>query len=159
MRRRLTHSHSLGAGLVLGLLASGRPWLLFAAGVVVGATLVLALRASRRLYRLARRAASRFLPPGIGAERNSSAGAPDRKEEGGRDELPPAELSELERERERRIGRRQGEAAGVRAAGRVETRERARRQAMTAALEEHWRDERGHSLEHALDHWSRRVEL
>ncbi len=157
--RRLRHSHSLGGGLLLGLAVAEQPLWIFAAGVVVGVGLVLAVRVWRRLYRLARRAASRFLPPGIGAERTSPEGAPTREEDGDASGLPPAELSEHERELERRVGLRQGEASGIRAAARIERREQARRDAMSRVLEDHWRDERGRSVEHALDHYSRRVEL
>lgn len=143
MTRRLAHSHSLGAGLVLGLLVSQRPLWIFAAGVGVGVTLVLAVRVLRRLLAGARLAA-RALERVAGSSEGSPAGAPERKE------LPPAELTDDERELERRIGLRQGEAAGIRAAARIERREQARRDAMAAASEEHWRRERGRSVERAV---------
>ena len=142
---RLARSHTFGGGLVLGLLASGHGLYVFAAGIVAGVALVFAARALRRLSRLARRAASRFLPPGSGAKRTTSEGALAVDCQG----LPPAELSEHERERERRTGLRQGEAAGIRAAARIERREQARRDAMSDALEGHWQRERGRSLERA----------
>jgi hypothetical protein len=36
MLRRLNHGHSLGAGVLVGLLLSYRPWIVFAAGLAVG---------------------------------------------------------------------------------------------------------------------------
>ncbi len=147
MTRRLAHSHSLGAGLVLGLLAGGHSLWIFGAGVVVGVALVFAVRALRRLLGAAR-VGSRLLRRLAGGLEGTPAGAPETKGGvGDADELPPAELAEDERERERRHGLRQGEAAGIRAAARIETRERARRLAMQDALEDHWRDERRRSLE------------
>lgn len=149
--RRLAHSHSLGAGLVLGLLASGHSLYIFGAGVVAGVVLVLAVRALRRLAGAAR-TGGRLLRRVAGElDTEAPAGAPDRK--GERDdaaELPPAELSELEREVARREGLRQGEAAGVRAAARQEARDAARRQELSDRLEEHWRGERRRSVEHAV---------
>lgn len=149
--RRLAHSHSLGAGLVLGLLASGHSLYIFGAGVVVGVLLVVAVRAARRLLGAAR-TGGRLLRRAAGElDTEAPAGALNRKgERGDAAELPPAELSELEREVARREGLRQGEAAGVRAAARIERREQARRDAMTDRLEEHWRDERRRSVEHAV---------
>lgn len=144
IRSKLAHSHSLGAGLVLGLLVSQRPLWIFAAGVVVGVALVFAARALRRLVagaRLAGRALERFA--------GRPGGAHNRKEEGGARELPPATLTEQEREFARIIGLRQGEAAGIRAAARVERREQARRDAMAAAADDHWARERRRSVERA----------
>lgn len=144
--RRLSHSHSLGGGLVLGLVVAQRPLWIFAAGVVVGVGLVLAVRVLRRLLggvRLGVRALERY------ADR-PAAGAPDRREETRGGELPPAELTEAERELARREGLRQGEAAGIRAAARVERREQSRRDEMSARLEEHWRDERRSSVDRAV---------
>jgi hypothetical protein len=150
--RRLAHSHSLGAGLVLGLLVAGHSLYVFGAGVVVGVLLVLAVRVARRLVGAAR-TGGRLLRRAAGElDTEAPAGAPQQTEGRQRDgaELPPAELSELEREQARREGLRQGEAAGIRAAARRATQEAARRQEMSERLEEHWRDERRRSVERAV---------
>ncbi len=138
------HGHSLGGGLVLGLIVAQRPLWIFGAGVVVGIALVFAVRALRRLLRVA----------GLGARWlngvHSRRGAHGRTEEGRHEELPPAALSREERELERRAGLRQGEAAGIRAAARSESRERARREAMLEASARFGRDLNRQSLERAL---------
>lgn len=139
MTRRLAHGHSLGAGLVLGLLAAGKPLWIFGAGVVVGILLVFVARLVRRAVR-GGKVAARVLTRAAATEQEGARGR----------ELPPAELDGLERERERRIGLRQGEAAGIRAAARVERREQARRDAMSSALEEHWQAQRRRDLERVV---------
>lgn len=145
MTRRLSRGHSAGAGLVLGLLVAQRPLWIFGAGVVAGVALVFAVRALRKAARGARLVA-RVLERIAGGP----AGAPVGKEDGGREELPPAALTEEECERERRLGLRQGQAAGIRAAARLEIRDRVRREAMQRALDDHWRGERRRSVERAV---------
>lgn len=143
MTRRLALGHSAGAGLVLGLLVAERPFWIFGAGIVTGVALVFAVRALRRVLKIGGRVARLVGRAGGGSAWKEVSGAGQ--------ELPPAELSELERARAYREGLRQGEAAGIRAAARAETHDRAQRATMEIALEDHWRDVRARSLEHALD--------
>ncbi len=140
---RLPHSHSLGGGLVLGLLVAQRPLWIFAAGVVVGIALVFAVRTLRKLLG-AVRIGARLLER-LAGQRPTTPLAGDQDAA-----LPPTELSELEREQERRIGLRQGEAAGIRAAARIESHDRARREAMLESSARFGRELGRQSLERAL---------
>lgn len=136
MLSRYHHGHSLGAGLIIGLMVTQRPWLVFAAGVIVGVSLVFAMRVLRRLATTA--------DLGIGWLRRK-ADAVDVAE------LEQGRLTPDERERERRLGLRQGEAAGIRAAARQEARDQARRDAMLEASNRFGRQLSQQSLARALD--------
>ena len=53
MLKRWTHGHSLGFGTLVGVgIATYRPWLLFAAGVAIGAVAVLLAFGGYRLARM-----------------------------------------------------------------------------------------------------------
>ncbi len=136
MTRRLAHSHSLGAGLVLGLLVAQRPLWIFAAGVVGGIALVFAARVVRRLIRVG----------GLGLRWLERKAETPNEASAERAPLVASVLSLDERERERVRGLRQGVAAGIRAAAREEVRESAKREAMDEALERHWREQRHRSI-------------
>jgi hypothetical protein len=138
--RRGYYPHTLGGGVLLGLAVAQRPWLVFAAGVVVGIALVFALRALRGLFRLGKNIKSAF--PAA-----SSVSGPGASPVAG----PLAVLTDEELEAERLVGLRQGTAAGVRAAARAEVRDQAKRDAMTNALEQHWQEERSRSVRRAVE--------
>lgn len=159
------YPHTLGGGVLLGLMVAQRAWLVFALGVAVGVALVFALRILRGLGRFAytfthdraplnvgRRPASvratrgeRHPAPGSSAAASvSGPGAPPAAG-------PLAVLTAEELEAERLAGLRQGAAAGVRAAARAEVKDRARREAMSSALEDHWREERSRSVRRAVE--------
>jgi hypothetical protein len=50
-RRSWNHGYTFAGGAIAGLALSYRPWLIFAAGVLVGVALMLALRFGRSLGR------------------------------------------------------------------------------------------------------------
>jgi|GEM_PF-4559611 hypothetical protein len=55
------HGHSLATGVLVGLLVSYRPWLVFAAGVLVGILVVAVRNSGRRLLATVERLARRGL--------------------------------------------------------------------------------------------------
>lgn len=56
---RWHHGHSLATGALVGLLVSYRPWLVFAAGVLVGILVVVIRNSGRRLLAAVERHARR----------------------------------------------------------------------------------------------------
>lgn len=124
-------SHSLGAGVLLGLAASSQPHAIAyasLAGFVAGALVTVAAFGARRTFRFFGNVARRL-------------------ERGHELELEPddvpaavglAYLSQAEAEAHRLEGLRQGEAAGVRAAARAEVRDSAKRAMIEQALDDHW---------------------
>lgn len=134
------YPHTLGGGVLLGLMVAQRPWLVFALGIAVGVALMFALRALRGMGRFV----ERFAPRTVGAVTPTTTAPPAAAG-------PLAVLTDDELEAERLVGLRQGTAAGVRAAARAEVRDHAKREAMTNALEEHWREERSRSVRRAVE--------
>lgn len=157
--KRWHHGHSLATGAMVGLLVSYRPWLILAAGILLGAGLTFALpRTVRAAGRMWDALEHRIRPAkvleaggGRGAALAYAAEMVRRSEEdpGMRAPIPGPTLSDVEREKERLAGLRQAEAAAIRAQTRRDYRERFRREQMLASGERFGAELRQRSLRRA----------